>query len=89
MFIPSVIGGTFDEDRVGGALMLDGAVVAEVRSHNIDPVYWQAHQASTTAVVDCPAGGTVWVQSRHTDNKIYGAVSIPTTIFTGYAIMLY
>ena len=89
MYIPSVIGGTYDEIRVTGALMLDGAVMAEVYSQNTDPVYWQAHQAATTAVVDCPTGSTVWVQSRYAANKIFGSVPYPSTIFTGYAIMLY
>ena len=84
--IPSAIGGEKDYDKVSGVLVVDGEEVAEVFSYapNPKPHHWQKHQAATTAVVNCPTGGTVWVKCKDSSTKMNGYAS--QTVFTGYAI---
>ena len=86
MCIPSGIGGGRDKDRVSGTLMLDGEKMAEVFSMNTDPDHYQRHQAATTVVLDCPAGGSVWVVCRYSDVQMLGRESDPYTVFTGFMI---
>ena len=76
-------------DRMSGALMLDSVRVAEVYSHTGDPDHYQVHQAAVTAVVECPKGGSVWVQCLHGDGQIYGTGTEPRSVFTGFAITFY
>ena len=76
-------------DRMSGALMLDGAKVAEIRSLTFNPVYDEYHQSTVTVVVECPTGGEVWVQCQEDGGQIYGFDDEPRTVFTGYAITYY
>ena len=84
--IPSAIGGTRLLVRVSGVLVVNGEEIAEVRTYNGDYVSMQQHQVANTAVVNCPAGGTVWVKCKDRASQIFGLATAPYTVFTGYAI---
>ena len=73
-------------DRLSGALMLDGAPVAEIFSYNGDPDHSQELQSAVTAVVECPKGGSVWVECQYDGGRIYGTNTEPMSVFTGFAI---
>ena len=71
---------------MSAALMLDGVNVAQIHSETGDYDYSQEHQAAVTAVVECPAGSTVWVECRQNYSKMFGSYTEPRSVFTGFAI---
>ena len=73
-------------DQMSGALMLDGVNVTQVHSESWNYDHAQAHQVAVTAVVECPKGGSVWVECQEGNSQIYGSSSQPSTVFTGFAI---
>ena len=91
--IHSETGGTESYNGLAAALMMDDVRIAEVFTKNVDPVHLQHQQAATTAVVDCPAGGKVWVQSLSNlmSNlmRVWGKEGIPRSVFTGFAIFYF
>lgn len=74
---------------MSGGLIVDGAMVAEIVSTTYDPIHAQTRQSAVTAVVECPQGGKVWVESQWGNSQVFGLDYQPRSFFTGYAISYY
>ena len=76
--------GLSSSDRVSGSLMVDSVEITEAYAFENDDN--MCDQSSSTAVVECPAGGQVWIECQESGTNLRGDVSDPRTSFTGYVL---